>query len=350
MSSQRASSSSKRKAPLPSGDEESHPARTKPKVGATSANDASNADGSEALSGLASNGQPTNKVLPVRIEFPEKIAGTARIVTWNVSGLAACQKKGFKSYVEAENPDVLILTETKTNDEPEISVLSERYPYRYWSIAEKKGYSGTAVFSKHEPLSVTKVLPGHPDESAIKGRIVTLEFEKFYLVGTYVTNAGQGLKTLKEKEVWNEHFEVYIRDLDAKKPVVWTGDLNVAPTAKDLTHAKNNWNKTPGYTESETKAFAQILDPSSAGTTKTSSSEERPKKLIDVWRQLHPDDQHYTYFGYRFNCRSKGIGWRLDMFVLSEQLLDSVRMCEIRSDIYGASDHCPLAIEIEGII
>ncbi|KAH8116824.1 Endonuclease/exonuclease/phosphatase [Phellopilus nigrolimitatus] len=341
-----AASSSKRKA-TPSSDGEVGPTRTtSKKVKATKG--ASSSANVEVRDGFAANGQPTNKVLPVHIEFPEKIAGSIRIASWNVSGLAACQKKGFKFYVEAEDPDVLILTETKMNDEPDLSVLTERYPYRHWSIATKKGYAGTAVLSKYEPLSITKTLPGHPSKDAVNGRILTLEFEKFYLVGTYVTNAGQGLKTLKEKEEWNEHFEEYIRDLDEKKPVVWAGDLNVAPTEKDLTNAKRNWNKTPGYTESETKAFARILNPST--TEEASDADKSANRFIDVWRHLHPDDQHYTYFGYRFNCRSKGIGWRLDMFVLSERLLNSVKMCEIRSEIYGASDHCPVVMEIGGLV
>ncbi|EJD02415.1 uncharacterized protein FOMMEDRAFT_86737 [Fomitiporia mediterranea MF3/22] len=278
--------------------------------------------------------------------FPEKHEGAIRIASWNVSGLAAAQKKGFNFYVEAEDADILTLTETKMNGESEVPVLDSRYPYRYWSIAGKKGYAGTAVFSKHEPISVTKDLPGHPNEDAIKGRIVTAEFEKFYLVATYVTNAGQGLKTLPEKELWNEHFTKYIRELDAKKPVIWAGDLNVAPTEKDLTHAKKNWNKSAGYTESETKAFARILDPSKDEKQDASSS----NKFLDLWRELHPDDQHYTYFGYRFDCRSKGIGWRLDHVVVSERLRENVKMCEIRDEIYGASDHCPVVVEIAGLV
>lgn len=162
--------------------------------------------------------------------------------------------------------------------------------------------------------------------------------------------------------MWNTHFEAYIQDLDKKKPVLWTGDLNVAPTEKDLTNAKPNWNKTPGYTEAETSSFKRILDPPTMDET-----EAAPTKFVDVWRRLHPDDKHYTYFSYRFNCRSKGIGWRLDhcestimysserlvdMFsspvVLSERIFDKVKMCEIRSEIYGASDHCPLVLEFEG--
>ncbi|KAG6851259.1 hypothetical protein H0H93_011695 [Arthromyces matolae] len=180
------------------------------------------------------NAQPTNKVLPVHIEFSPRLPGTLRIATWNICGLAASSKKGFKYYVEAEDADVLVLTETKVNNEPIDPSLISRYPYRYWSISDKKGYSGTAILSKHKPLNVDMTLPGHPDPSQVKGRIVTLEFESLYLIGTYVVNAGQGLKTLDAKKVWNTHFDTYIRDLDGKKPVVWTGDLNVAPTEKGM--------------------------------------------------------------------------------------------------------------------
>jgi len=179
-------------------------------------------------------------------------------------------------------------------------------------------------------------LPGHPGPSSIKGRLITLEFPNCYLISTYVVNAGVELKTLNAKNEWNLHFSKYIADLDKKKPVIWTGDLNVAPTELDLANPKRNWNKTPGYTEVETTAFRNILDAPDKS------------KLVDVWRKFHPTDRQYTYFSYRFNCRMKGIGWRLDMFVISERVVDRVKMCEIRSEIYGASDHCPVVLEVNG--
>ncbi|KAH9854215.1 Endonuclease/exonuclease/phosphatase [Lenzites betulinus] len=284
--------------------------------------------------------QPTNKVLPEHIEFPPRADGALRIAAWNICGLAAAQKKGFKHYVEAEDPDVLVLTETKVNNEPADPALSSRFAHRYWSISDKKTYSGTAILSKIEPLSVDYTLPGHPDPKSVKGRIVTLEFTGCFLVGTYVVNAGTGLKTLDAKKEWNTHFEAYIRDLDKRKPVIWTGDLNVAPTALDLTNPKPNWNKTPGYTEVETSAFARVLN--------ASAEEADAPQFVDVWRKLHPALKHYTYFSYRFNCREKGIGWRLDHFVVSERLAGRVQMCEIRDEIYGASDHCPVVMELAG--
>ncbi|EIW85107.1 hypothetical protein CONPUDRAFT_79799 [Coniophora puteana RWD-64-598 SS2] len=288
---------------------------------------------------LAPNGQPTNKVLPVKISFPQKREGALRIATWNICGLNTSMKKGFRHYIEAEDPDILVLTETKVNDAPIDPLLTSRFPHRAWSIAEKKSYSGTAILSKHKPLSVTTVLPNHPDPSSVKGRLVALEFAGCFVVGTYVVNAGQGLKTLDAKNTWNTHFTKYIRELDGRKPVIWVGDLNVAPTDIDLAKPKPNWNKTPGYTKDETDAFKEILN-----------TEGKSAKFVDVWRRLHPKDRHYTYFSYRFNCREKGLGWRLDMFVLSERLEPHVKMCEIRSEIYGASDHVPVVLEIDEVV
>ncbi|KAI6045727.1 Endonuclease/exonuclease/phosphatase [Pisolithus marmoratus] len=289
--------------------------------------------------GTSANGQPTNKVLPVHISFPPRAEGTLRLATWNICGLAAAQKKGFKYYIEAEDPDILVLTETKVNSDPQDGALNSRFGYRAWAISDKKSYSGTAALSKYKPISLSTDLPGHPDPNLVKGRIVTLEFEGCYVLATYVTNAGQGLKTLSEKNTWNRHFTTYIRELDNKKPVIWMGDLNVAPTAQDLANPKPNWNKTPGYTKDETEAFKHILDPP--------ESEESSGRFVDIWRQRHPDVRHYTYFSYRFNCRTKGIGWRLDMFVVSERIAEKVKMCEIRSEIYGVSDHVPVIMEIE---
>ncbi|KAF8274374.1 Endonuclease/exonuclease/phosphatase [Lactarius quietus] len=342
MPPKRAASSSKRKAGSDSDGEKPVGSKTTAKKAKVTAAPTPAED-----TGLAPNGQPTNKVLPVKISFPPRSERATRIASWNICSLASSQKRwGFKHYVEAEDPDILILTETKVNDEPADPALTSRFPYRYWSISEKKGYckwsppsifdTGTAILSKHKPLSVDKTLPGHPDPGSVKGRIVTLEFEDYYVIGTYVVNAGQGLKTLDAKKLWNHHFEAYIRDLDKKKSVIWAGDLNVAPTAIDLTNPKTNWNKTAGYTEAETTAFANILNPPSGDAN----------KFVDVWRKLHPDDRHYTYFSLRFNCRAKGIGWRLDMFVLSERIVGRVKTCEIRDEIYGASDHCPVVLEI----
>ncbi|KAF8587413.1 hypothetical protein K439DRAFT_1385850 [Ramaria rubella] len=285
------------------------------------------------------NGQPTNLVMPVSVSFP-KTAGTLRFSAWNVSGLNAALKKSFDTYVAAEDADILVLTETKVNEKPK-AFLQSQYPHQYWSISSTKGYAGTAVLSKLEPLSVKWDLPGHEQaEEAAKGRLIVLEFPNTWIVGTYVPNGGQKLKNIDAKAAWNEAFAKYIHDLTAQKPVIWMGDVNCAPTPKDLTNSKTNWNKTPGHTQIETDGFNKILG--------SSSDSPSGGHLVDVWRQLHPDLTHYTYFSYKFKCREKTIGWRLDMYVVSESLISRVKTCEIRSEIYGASDHCPIILEIEG--
>ncbi|KAF8343897.1 Endonuclease/exonuclease/phosphatase [Cantharellus anzutake] len=294
---------------------------------------------SQDISPPSWNGMPTNKVLPAVLKFDPKQG--VRIVSWNICGLAAAIKKGLLKYLTAEDPDIIVLTETKVNQPPADPSLVDRFPHRYWSVSEKKGQAGTAILSKYMPLSVTYNLPGYDNPSVVKGRIVTLEFNEFWLIGTYVPNAGAELKTLGIKNAWNTAFQTYIHNLDRTKPVIWAGDLNVAPTSKDLKNDKSNWNKTAGYTSDECSAFARILENLSPTATsqvsKTgdeSSITNIPKsvqvsptsRLLDIWRETHPDDEHYTYFSFRFNCRAKQVGWRLDMcrfkgFIMPQQSL-----------------------------
>ncbi|KAF8480593.1 Endonuclease/exonuclease/phosphatase [Gautieria morchelliformis] len=291
------------------------------------------------------NGQPTNTVIPVSVSFPAKSDGSLRLSAWNVSGLNASLKKSFNSYVEAENADILVLTETKVNEQPN-SFLQSQYPHQYWSISSTKGYAGTAVLTKIEPLGVKWDLPGHDQaEEAAKGRLVVLEYPSTWVVATYVPNAGQQLKKLDYKAAWNEAFAKYIHELNTKKPVIWMGDINCAPTPQDLANHKTNWNKTPGHTQIETDGFNKILNVSSSQTVPDLVAKDN---LIDVWRHLHPELQHYTYFSYKFKCREKTLGWRLDMFLISRRIISRIKFCEIRSEIYGASDHCPIVLEIEG--
>ncbi|KAF8511944.1 Endonuclease/exonuclease/phosphatase [Hysterangium stoloniferum] len=291
------------------------------------------------------NGQPTNLVIPVSISFPPKTDGVLRMSSWNVSGLMASMKKGFETYVKAEDADILVLTETKVNDKPN-SFFPSMYPYQYWSISSTKGYAGTTVLCKQEPMSVKLDFPMHKDNTeAAKGRLIVLEYPNTWIIGTYVPNAGQNLKNIDYKATWNDAFAGYIHELSKSKPVIWMGDINCAPTSIDLSNSKANWNKTPGHTQVEVDGFKKILNSASTDSNETESSKA---KLVDVWRHLHPELGHYTYFSYRFRCREKQIGWRLDMFIASEALLPRIKMCEIRSEIYGASDHCPVVLEIEG--
>ncbi|KAM0792388.1 hypothetical protein ACM66B_005068 [Microbotryomycetes sp. NB124-2] len=284
---------------------------------------------------------PTNKELPNELTpITKKQYGTVRISAYNVCGIKSSEKKGLLKYLEAEDADLVVLTETKTDD-PKFAWIDQHYQYRYWGVDQKKGYAGTAILSKLEPKSVTMGLPTSKQEQKLsEGRIVTLEFDNTYVIGTYVPNAGEGLKNLDKKIEWNEAFEEYLRQLDAKKPVIWTGDLNVIPTELDIRNWKTNYNKSAGVTQQEIDGFNSQLNP---------DDKSGHGKLVDVWRHLNPELQgHYSYFSRRFDCRTKGIGWRLDFAVVSERILDKVKACEIRHEIYGPSDHLPVTLDIQG--
>ncbi|EJD54222.1 hypothetical protein AURDEDRAFT_79056 [Auricularia subglabra TFB-10046 SS5] len=283
----------------------------------------------------APNGQPRNVTLPLNIAVPPKAAGALRIASWNVCGLSAAFKKGFRAYFPKEDADIWVLTETKVNA-PSLDPLLGKYPHRYFSISDKKGYSGTAILSRVKPLGASYTLPGHRDVASTRGRIVTLEFEGFWLVGTYVVNAGEKLKSMDAKREWNRALGEHLKRLDESKPVIWAGDMNCAPTSNDLANAEDRWNKRAGYTKIECDAFKQILNGSGS-----------KNKLVDVWREKHPDLQHYTFWDYRHEARRKGAGWRIDMFILSERIQDWAQTCEIRDEIWGASDHCPIVLDLQ---
>ncbi|GAA6027049.1 hypothetical protein JCM8097_006070 [Rhodosporidiobolus ruineniae] len=286
---------------------------------------------------------PVNKTVPDPLEpFEKPKEGVVRISAWNVAGLRASEKKGFSRYVNAEDADILVVTETKT---PEIAVesLNSRYEHRFWGDHHKKGQAGIAIFSRHKPLNVVYGLPdGTPDVSKeeSEGRTITLEFESLYLIGVYVPNAGAQFKTLNAKKAWNRAFERYLRELDAKKPVVWCGDFNAIRGEKDIRNWKTNHNKSAGAHDDEIEGLNSQLMP---------AEESGHEKLVDVWRHLNPDKEgHYTYQAYKFDCRTKGIGWRLDYQVVSERLMPKVKACEMRHEIWGASDHLPIVLDIEG--
>ncbi|KAG8934575.1 hypothetical protein FRC03_007726 [Tulasnella sp. 419] len=302
--------------------------------------------------------QPSNTKIPDNVTFAPTAEGVKRISAWNVCGLAASMKKGFRTYVEAENADVLILTETKVNNIPVDPKLDELYPYRCYNISDKKGYAGTAVLSKIKPLNISHILPDTTEPENVKGRLVILEFTTCWLFATYVPNAGDKLKNMDKKVEWLRAFELHLRRLDSAKPIIWAGDINVAPTARDLRNDKSNWNKSAGYTAIECEALARILAPPVSSSASSSSKEQTTSQensksnsgtgYVDIWRELHPNDEHYTYFSYKFGARSKGIGWRLDMFIISERLRSRIKTCEIRDEIWGASDHVPIVMDIEG--
>ncbi|KAJ2425468.1 hypothetical protein IWW41_004383 [Coemansia sp. RSA 2522] len=280
---------------------------------------------------------PNNKTMPTNYSFIEKApSGCCKIVTFNVNSLAASCKKGFKEYVVAEDPDILCLQETKANQPMAFLLSKTQYPHQTWHCSRaKKGYSGTAVFSKIKPLRVTTGFGAEPIDD--EGRLITLEFDTFHLVACYVPNAGDKLVRLDRRMVWDDAMRTHLAALEQTKPVIYTGDLNVAHNEIDLARPDTN-HRSPGFTDEERTSFSDTL----RGAT-------YPR--VDAFRHLHPDTRAaaYTYFGYRANCREKTLGWRLDYFVVSEPLLARVAGVVTRNQCYGASDHVPLLLYLRNV-
>ncbi|KAJ1972011.1 hypothetical protein H4R35_004919 [Dimargaris xerosporica] len=275
---------------------------------------------------------PNNSKMPESYNYPPTPTDQWKIVTWNVNSLPASVKKGFKQYVAAEDPTILCVQETKVNDAMTFLMDRKRYPAQYWAIPSggKKGYAGTAIFSKFKPLSVKYGL--QPTKLDVEGRVITLEFDDFYLVACYVPNSGDKLVRLPFRQQWDQATNEYIHSLEATKPVIWTGDLNVAHQRCDLARPDTN-QRSAGFTIEERNGFSAILDAT-------------PRR-IDLYRHFYPDEttaKCYTFFSYRFRCREKRLGWRLDYFVASEQLLPKVANVAVRSECWGASDHIPVAL------
>ena len=248
-----------------------------------------------------------------------------RFISWNVNGLRAIMQKGFMDNFNALDADIFCLQETKLQ-EGQIDFAPEGY-YGYWNYAEKKGYSGTAIFSKTEPISVSYGLG--IEEHDHEGRVITLEFADFYFVTVYTPNAQDGLKRLDYRMKWEDDFLSYIKSLDSKKPVVYCGDLNVAHNEIDLKNPKTN-RKNPGFTDDERGKMTAVLE---SGFT-------------DTFRYLYPDlEQVYSWWSYRFQARAKNAGWRIDYFICSERLNDKINDAKIHCDIFG-SDHCPVELDI----
>ena len=249
-----------------------------------------------------------------------------KIISWNVNGIRAAIKKGFYDFVKESNPDIICLQEIKANKE-QVELNLPDYQYQYWNSAEKKGYSGTAIFSKNKPINITNGigLDHHDNE----GRVITLEFEKFFLVTVYTPNAKRELLRLEYRMEWDNDFLNYVKELDKNKPVVFCGDLNVAHTELDLRRHKTN-HSNPGFTDEERQGFTNIVD---AG-------------FIDTFREFTKEGGHYTWWSYMFQARTKDIGWRIDYFCISERIKNKLKESVILKDIMG-SDHCPVMIEIE---
>ncbi len=248
-----------------------------------------------------------------------------RFISWNVNGLRAIMNKGFMDNFNALDADIFCLQETKLQ-EGQIDFAPQGY-FGYWNYAEKKGYSGTAIFSKVEPLSVAYGIG--IDEHDHEGRVITLEFPEYYFVTVYTPNAQNGLKRLEYRMRWEDDFLSYIKSLDEKKPVIYCGDLNVAHKEIDLKNPKTN-RKNPGFTDEERGKMSAVLE---SGFT-------------DTFRYLYPDkEQIYSWWSYRFHAREKNSGWRIDYFICSERLNDKINDAKIHCDIFG-SDHCPVELDI----
>ena len=249
-----------------------------------------------------------------------------KLISWNVNGLRACMGKGFLDFFQTEDADIFCLQETKLQ-EGQISLELPGY-HQYWNYAEKKGYSGTAIFTKEEPLNVTYGIG--IEEHDHEGRVITLEFPAFYMVTVYTPNSQRELTRLEYRMKWEEDFLAYLKILEQKKPVIFCGDLNVAHQEIDLKNPKTN-RKNAGFTDEERAKF----------TTITQSG------FIDTFRYFYPDlENAYSWWSYQFHAREKNAGWRIDYFVVSECLKDSLKDALIYKDIMG-SDHCPVGLIIE---
>ena len=250
-----------------------------------------------------------------------------KLISWNVNGLRACMGKGFLDFVAAEQPDMLCLQETKM--QPGQADVPLEGGYReYWNSAEKKGYSGVALFTKTEPQNVTYGLG--IEEHDHEGRVITADYGEFYLVTVYTPNSQNELKRLDYRMTWEDAFREYLVKLDAEKPVIVCGDMNVAHEEIDLKNPKTN-RKNAGFTDEERGKMTELL---AAGFT-------------DTFRYLYPDKTGaYSWWSYRFNARKNNAGWRIDYFIVSDRLRDRIRSADIWSEVMG-SDHCPVVLELD---
>ena len=249
-----------------------------------------------------------------------------KLISWNVNGLRACVGKGFEESFKMMDADFFCLQETKMQ-EGQLDLNFDGYR-SYWNYADKKGYSGTAIYTKHEPISVAYGIG--IDEHDHEGRVITLEMENFFLVTAYVPNSQDGLKRLDYRMRWEDDFLAYLKRLDEKKPVIVCGDLNVAHKEIDLKNPKTN-RKNAGFTDEEREKFTHLLS----------------QGFIDTFRYFYPDTTDaYSWWSYRFRAREKNAGWRIDYFLISNRLRDRLVDAKIHTEVYG-SDHCPVELDLK---
>lgn len=250
-----------------------------------------------------------------------------KFVSWNVNGLRACITKGFEDFFKSIDADFFCIQETKMQEEQAQNIKFEGY-YKYMNSAEKKGYSGTAIFTKVKPLNVTYGLG--IEEHDNEGRIITLEYNDFYLVNCYTPNSKRELERLDYRMIWEDEVRNYLISLDKIKPVIYCGDLNVAHKEIDLKNPKTN-HFSAGFTDNEREKMTALLS----------------SNFIDTYRYVYPDkEEAYTWWSYMRNSRAKNIGWRIDYFIISDILKEKIENVDIFSDVYG-SDHCPILLELK---
>ena len=245
-----------------------------------------------------------------------------KLISWNVNGLRAAMTKGFEDFFKKENADIFCIQETKMQE----NMLGDYYVY--WNSAEKKGYSGTAIFSKIKPINVTYGIG--IEEHDKEGRVITLEFKEFYMVTIYTPNSKRELERLEYRQIWEDEIRKYLSELDKRKPVIMCGDLNVAHKEIDLKNPKTN-RRNAGFTDEERNKMTELLD----------------NGFVDSFRYLYPDKEEcYTWWSYMFHAREKNVGWRIDYFIVSQKIKERIEEAKIYQDILG-SDHCPVGLEIK---
>ena len=255
--------------------------------------------------------------------------GKLKFVSWNVNGLRAAMQKGFKEYFDNVDADFFCIQETKMQKEQ--ATFDMNGYFEYWNCADKKGYSGTLIYTKHKPINVIYGISIDNIEGLYndEGRVITLEYDKFYLVTSYTPNSQDGLKRLDYRMTFEDNFRKYLNSLRTKKSVIVCGDLNVAHKEIDLKNPKTN-TMNPGFTIEERNKMTELLD----------------SGFVDSFRYMNPDKIKYSWWSYRFNARLNNVGWRIDYFLVSDDLKDYIINAEIDNEILG-SDHCPVILEME---
>lgn len=252
-----------------------------------------------------------------------------KIISWNVNGIRASVKKGLIDIIQDLDADIFCIQETKAQDDQVQEALTKLSGYSIFSnSAVKKGYSGVAILSKTEPIKITADI--QIEEHDQEGRVITAEYADFYLVNVYVPNSGAGLKRLDYRSTWDVAFANYLANLEKIKPIIVTGDFNIAHQSIDLKNDKSNYNKTSGYTQTEIDGLNAILDIG----------------LIDTFREKYPEEVKYTFWSARFNARVNNAGWRIDYFLTSKSIAENIIDASIHNEIFG-SDHCPIGLQLK---